>query len=184
MIEDIKKRFAAYFLNKCGSEQEDREMVNLADAEKILVLYAVGSDQEMKEAQRFTSDLRGQNTNLSVDLVIFKNLSQKKIEQEAAVFPEKATVITRDDLNFYFRPGTSITSALHARYDLIIDLSTQPSFPLLFITAQTAAATKVSRNFGGLEVSDFSLNMKAEHTLTDFAQQVLKYLDVVNKKAI
>ncbi len=185
MIEDLKNRLAAYFLKKCGPEQEAREMVNLADAQKILVLYAVGSDQEMKEAERFTSNLNGQNTNLSIDFVVFKNLSQKQIERGHLKFPHQAVVITKDELNLYLKPQKSITqSLLHTHYDLLIDLSSRPCYPLLFMTAEADAKTKVSRYFNGREVSDFSVKMKPEHTLTDFTQQVVKYLDIVNKKAV
>lgn len=185
MIEDLKKRLANYFLRKSTSLQEDREMVNLSEVESILVLYAAGSDQEMKEAEKFISRIHNELNISNLEFVIYSKDSRKKIEQNGKKFPKNARVITKDETNFYYRPKTTVmTSTGKNKYDLLIDLSARPSYPLLFITADADAKTKVSRKFEGLEVSDFCLNMKPEHSLTDFTNQVFKYLNIVNKKAV
>lgn len=183
MINGLKKKLAYFFLSKANSTHEQRPMLNVHDAKSVLVVYAYRNEIEFAEAQKVVKLFQSETGAKLVDFVIYADVSKKKVENDEITVPKNALLLTKNDVNFYYRPKVEVTNTVVGeQYDLVVDISTQPCLPLSFLASRVKAVTKVGRKHDIPDIFDFTLDMKSSDSVTEFTKQVLNYMSIINKK--
>lgn len=183
MLNGLKKKLAHFFLSKVNATHEQRPMLNVHEANSVLVLYAYRNEIECAEAQKAVELFQNETVANRVDFAIYAGVNKKKVENGAIKPPENALLLTKNDVNFYYRPKVEVTkTAIADEYDLLVDISTQPCLPLSFLASSVKAVTKVGRKHDAPDIFDFTLEMKVSDSVTEFTKQVLNYMSIINKK--
>lgn len=141
------------------------------------------------------------------DFIILSRFHQKMTEQKKEVkifgyypgkeFPDKYTAIRfltcikKKEVNFFYCPVHPDTeSFIKTKFDVLIDINFENSFPLFYVTSLSQAGLKVGLADLKPEASPFDLmiSMKSPVNLEKYLEQVLYYLDMINsetaKKAV
>jgi hypothetical protein len=170
----FKSKIANRRLNsKLSLVFRDKKVFNLDTAKRAGILW----EFDQKEAfDRLASELR--DAELQVEgLCYFKS--------KKAVIPEQINGFTRKMTNWFEIPKHDLVEKfINQKYDILIDLSGQQFFPLVYVTALSAAAFKIG--YSGSSINYFDLNIEFG-ILPDsgqLAEQILYYLKRLNKTTI
>jgi hypothetical protein len=95
-----------------------------------------------------------------------------------------SNMITKKETNWLgFPVGGTVETFLSADFDLLINITTQPCFPLEVITALSGAAFKIGWDFNLTCFYDLSVDVSANPDSLYLAEQQLFYLQTFNKSA-
>lgn len=101
------------------------------------------------------------------------------------VIPEEIKGFTRKDSSWSDIPKTELAEDfIHKKFDILIDLTGQKYFQLVYITALSLAAFKIG--YSGKSANYFDLNIEfgAQPETSELAEQILYYLKRINKTTI
>jgi len=103
-----------------------------------------------------------------------------------AVVPEGINGFTRKDTHWWSEVPSShlVDTFIHQKFDILIDLTGQSSFPAIYMTALSEAAFKIG--YSGRSVNYFDLNIEfsEQPEAMQLAEQILYYLTRINKTTI
>jgi hypothetical protein len=107
--------------------------------------------------------------------------SQKKAE-----VPEGVNGFTRKETHWWSEVPSSkiVETFIHQKFDILIDLTGQSSFPAIYLTALSEAAFKIG--YSGRSVNYFDLNIEFSDKpeTMQLAEQIIYYLKRINKTTI
>ena len=108
-------------------------------------------------------------------------------------FPFGKTVIPEDIIGFskkqtnYWTEIPSVALVedfIHQKFDLLIDLTGQKYFPILYITALSEATFKIGYAGGSQNYFDLNIDFPEKPETSQLADQILYYLKRINKTTI
>lgn len=103
-----------------------------------------------------------------------------------AAIPENINGFSRKQTNYWTEvPNVELVEDfIHQKFDLLIDLTRQKYFPVLYITALSEATFKIG--YAGRSQNYFDLNIDFQETPepSQLADQILYYLKRINKTTI
>jgi hypothetical protein len=73
---------------------------------------------------------------------------------------------------------------IHQKFDILIDLTGQKSFPLVYITALSEAAFKIGYSSNSVNYFDLNIEFQVQPDADQLATQILYYLKRINKTTI
>jgi hypothetical protein len=131
----------------------------------------VWHEKDMKAFQFLQDYFRNKNA-----IVRFLCFSEAKKSTDS-------NIITRKETNWLgFPVGGAVETFLSADFDLLINIITQPCFPLEAITALSGAAFKIGWDYNKTGFYDLSVDVSANPDSLYLAEQQLFYLQTFNKK--
>jgi hypothetical protein len=170
----LKLRIANRLLNfKLSSLVRDKKVFNLDTAKTAGVLWEIDQKQAF---ERLESELR--LAGLTVQNLCY-------FQSKKAIVPEEINGFSRRQTTWSEIPhGKPAEEFTHQKFDILIDLTGQKYFPIVYLTALSAAAFKIG--YAGKSTNYFDLNIEFnEFPETDqLAEQILYYLKRINKTTI
>lgn len=146
--------------------------LSLEEAERILLVYDYADKEEVEAC---LAGIKGKQKWL---YLIF---SETPIP-EADMTPEKL-VCTRKELNTRgFPPEALVEKVKSLKADLLIDLTTDVCYPLLYMVVQHPAGMKVGVKKPLGEFYDFSLALNSREKISYIWQQIVFYLQSFRTK--
>lgn len=170
----LKSKLAFRVLNsKLGSVSRDKKVFNLETAKSAGVLW----EFDQKEVfDRFAKQL----TEAGIKVVDLCYLPLKK-----AIVPEGINGFTKKETGWNEVPKSEVAEQfINQKFDMLIDLTGQRYFPVVYLTALSKAAFKIG--YSGTQANYFDLNIEFGETpeAAQLAEQILYYLKRINKTTI
>jgi hypothetical protein len=140
--ERIKDIIGARVLaKKFRNQKRSVAVCNIKHAQNIGVLYNATEYVSFEIIKEFTKKLIQNNSNVSIlGYVDSKKLIDHYLYRKGFDF------FSRNDLNWYYKPESSITEAFIKKpFDLLIDLSLEPCYPVQYIVALSPSTFKVGK---------------------------------------
>ena len=171
----LKSRIASKILNsRLNSVSREKKVFNLDSANSAGILWEIDQKDSFYLMENELS-----NSGIKVTGLCYS--------------PNKKTVIP-DDINGFSRkqttwwteiPKTGLADDfIHRKFDILIDLTGQKSFPIAFITALSEAAFKVGYSGSSLNYFDLNIEFQEQPNTVQLTEQILYYLKRINKSTI
>lgn len=93
------------------------------------------------------------------------------------------SVIRRNELSFFYIPGSTEADVfMRTGFDVLIDMNFDHTFPLVFITAMSAAGFKVGLFGSEADSATFDLMMEIKKPVQagHYLDQIVHYLELIN----
>ena len=171
----LKSKLANRILNsKLGLVVRDKKVVNLDSADTVGILW------EIDQRDAFIT------VENELYLAGIKTTGLCYFPFKKAVIPEEINGFSRKQTSWWLEiPKTELAEDfIHQKFDILVDLTGQKSFPLVYITALSEATFKVG--FAGSSTNYFDLNIEFQEQpqSVQLAEQILYYLKRINKTTI
>ena len=174
-IMGIKSKLANRILNsKLDLVVREKKVVNLDSAQTVGILWEI--DQQ-------DAFIRIKN---ELYLAGIKETGLCYFPLKKAVIPEEINGFSRKQTSWWLEiPKTQLVEDfIHQKFDILIDLTGQKSFPMVYATALSEATFKVG--YAGSSPNYFDLNIEFQDKpeTSQLAEQILYYLKRINKTTI
>jgi hypothetical protein len=171
----IKLKLANRILNsKLDLVAREKKVVNLDSAQTVGILWEI----DQKDAY-----IRVKN---ELYLAGIKETGLCYFPSKKSMIPEEINGFSRKQTSWWLEipKAELVEDFIHQKFDILIDLTGQNSFPMVYVTALSEATFKIG--YAGKSVNYFDLNIefgeKPETSL--LTDQILYYLKRINKTTI
>ncbi|OFX68905.1 MAG: hypothetical protein A2X12_05175 [Bacteroidetes bacterium GWE2_29_8] len=179
IIDKIKYRLGYIMLNKeLENLKRDKVLSNLKTAKKIGILYYLESEKQYNVISDFVKSLQ----------------EEHKTVKALGMIPEKTVphycfpkifydYITVKDLNWYYKPNAiCVRDFINTEYDILIDLTTENSFTIEYISALSKAKLKVGKADNlRKKYYDIMIDIEKNKDLKYLILQITHYLSMLKK---
>ena len=174
-IMGLKSKLANRILNsKLGLAVRDKKVVNLDSAQTVGILW---------ETEQQDAFIKVKN---ELYLAGIKAEGLCYFPLRKAVIPEEVYGFSRKQTSWWLEiPKTQVVEDfIHQKFDILIDLTGQKNFPMIYVTALSEATFKVG--YAGSSTNYFDLNIEFQDKpeASQMAEQILYYLKRINKTTI
>lgn len=171
----LKSKLANRILNsRLKAVSRNKKVFNLDSAETAGILWEIEQEASFRQLENELRSSGIQTTGLCY------------FPQKKAVIPEGINGFTRKQASWWLEiPKARLTEDfIRQKFDVLIDLTGQKSFPIEFITALSNAAFKIG--YAGNSTNYFDLNIEfGDQPQTEqLARQILYYLKRINKTTL
>ena len=171
----LKSKLANRILNsKLSLVVREKRVVNLDSAQTVGILWEIDQQDAFIKVKN------------ELYLAGIKTTGLCYFPQKKAVIPEEINGFSRKQASWWLEiPKTQLIEDFsHQKFDILIDLSGQKSFPLIYTTALSEATFKVG--YAGSSTNYFDLNIEFQDKpeAGQLAEQILYYLKRINKTTI
>jgi len=174
-IMGLKSKFANRVLSsKLGSVNREKKVVNLDEASSVGILWEI--------------DYRDAYIRIENELYLsgIKAVGLCYFPQKKAVIPEEINGFSRRDTSRWLEipKAKQVEDFITQKFDVLIDITGQSCFPIVYATALSEAAFKVG--YAGNSINYFDLNIEFQEKpgADQLAGQILYYLKRINKTTI
>jgi hypothetical protein len=103
-----------------------------------------------------------------------------------AVIPEEINGFSRKQTSWWLEiPKTQLVEDfIRQKFDILIDLTGQKNFPMIYVTALSEATFKVGYAGNSTNYFDLNIQFQDQPEAGQFAEQILYYLKRINKTTI
>lgn len=170
----LKSKIANWILNsKLGSVKRDKKVFNIDTAKAVAVLWVIDQKESF---DRLENELKS-NGIITSGLCYFPD---KKAE-----IPEEISGFTRKQTSWFEIPKGELTEAFtRQKFDMLIDLTGQRIFPMVYITALSQAAFKIGYAGNAVNHFDWNIEFGEQPATSQLADQILYYIKRINKTTI
>jgi hypothetical protein len=170
----LKSKIASQMLNsRLNSVIREKKVFNLDTAKTAGVLWE--SDQK-ETFDQLETELK--SAGIQTDSLCY-------FQSKKAVIPDEIKGFSRKQANWSEIPKSEVVEEfIGQKFDILIDLTRQEYFPVVFITALSEAAFKIG--YAGKSANYFDLNIEftEKPETSQLASQILYYLKRINKTTI
>jgi hypothetical protein len=92
------------------------------------------------------------------------------------------SLIRRKELSFFYLPGTSETNSfITNRFDILIDINFEKTFPLRYITSLSLSSFKVGlfSSENGSSTFDLMIELKKPYNVESYLEESIHYLEMI-----
>jgi hypothetical protein len=171
----LKSKIANRILNsKLSSSNREKKVFNLDSAQSVGILW----ENDQREAF-----VKVEN---ELYLAGIKTSGLCYFPQRKAVIPEEINGFSKKQTSWCFEiPKTKLAEDfIHQKFDILIDLTGQKSFPMVYITALSEAAFKIGYSSNSVNYFDLNIEFQVQPDADQLATQILYYLKRINKTTI
>ncbi len=171
----LKSKIANWILNKrLSSVVREKKIFNLDTAQNAGIIWTIDQQESFI---RVNSELRKAGIQTS----------------GLCYFPQRKAIIPLDIHGFtrkHTRCWTEIPKSelaedfIRQKFDILIDLSTSKSFPLVWLAALSVAAFKIGYAGNSANYYDWNIEFTEQPETSQLAEQILYYLKRINKTTI
>ena len=174
-IMGLKSKIANKILNsKLSSANREKKVFNLDSAQSVGILW--------------------ENDQRDAFVKVENELYLSGIKTSGlCYFPLRKAVIT-EEIHGFSRKQTSwcleipktklAEDFIHRKFDILIDLTGQKSFPIIYITALSEATFKIGSTSSSANYFDLNIEFQVQPEADQLATQILYYLKRINKTTI
>ena len=171
----LKSKIANRILNsKLNSVVREKKVFNLDSAQSAGILWTI----DQKESyDRMETELKKAGIK-TVGLCYFP--------LRKAVIPIEINGFTRKQTRCWTEvPKTLLAEDfIHQKFDILIDLTGQKIFPIIYLTALSEAAFKIGYAGNTVNYYDWNIEFGEQPESSQLADQILYYLKRINKTTI
>ncbi len=171
----LKSKLANRILNsKLSLVVREKKVVNLDSAQTVGILWKTDQQDAFTKVKNELY-LAG----IKADGLCYFPLKK-------AVIPEEINGFSRKQTSWWLEiPKTQVVDDfIHQRFDILIDLTGQKSFPMIYITALSEATFKVGYAGNSTNYFDLNIEFQEQPEVKLLATQILYYLRRINKTTI
>jgi hypothetical protein len=171
----LKSRIANRVLNaRLSNVSREKQIFNLDTAQTVGILW---------EADLNESFIRVEN---ELYLSGIKTSSLCYFPQKKAVIPEGIHGFTRKETSWWAEIPNSekVEDFIKQKFDILIDLTGQRYFPVVYITALSEANFKIGYSGSSTNYFDLNIEFSEQPEPIQLADQILYYLNRINKTTI
>ena len=171
----LKLKLANRILNsRLSSVIREKKVVNLDSAQTVGILW---------EAYQQDAFIRMKN---ELHLAGIKAEGLCYFPLRKAVIPEEINGFSRKQTSWCLEiPKTQLVEDfIHKKFDILIDLTGQKSFPIVYATALSEATFKVGYAGSSTNYFDMNIEFQNQPEASQMAEQILYYLKRINKTTI
>lgn len=163
---------------KYKHNRRTKKAVNLHQARNIGILIYPATIDEYEQSKGFIEQLR--NNGARITMLVY--IDDDELNTYFKKNP-KINIITYHELNWLYIPCHPIVRRfINQDFDMLIDLSMQFSFPLIYITALSQAHFKVGLRNRQHQYFDLMLDVGNTRNRPYFLQQLSYYLQNIKTK--
>lgn len=171
----LKSKLANRVLNsKLDLVTREKKVVNLDSAQTVGILWEIDQREAYikVENELYLAGIRAEG------LCYFP--------LKKAVIPEEINGFSRKQTSWWLEiPRTQVVDDfIHQKFDILIDLTGQKSFPMVYATALSEATFKVGYAGSSANYFDLNIEFQEQPEAGQLAEQILYYLKRINKTTI
>lgn len=177
LLDNIKARIGKQVINgRLKSVNRNACFLNIFEAKSIGILYDATDTYSFDTVKNFARQLSDRNIILNVlGYVDSKELSEQFLYRKGFDF------FCRKQLNWYFRPVSPVTDKfLNEKFDILINLCLEDSYPIRFITALSPARFKAGKYSQDNQYLDFMIDIHKEDVLKSESGRISEAGDPVH----
>ena len=175
MKQQLRQKIARFKFRREFSRQEPmRRSIPFDRAKTIGILYDSTDEKNFDIVKKYVKEMRENYQKDVLALGYYDN-----IELPPMRFSKLGLdFFTRKDLNYFFKPVTSIVrNFIEREFDILIDLHTANSIPFRYVTALSRAKFKIGKyEKSAIRFYDMMISTTDNIQLPQFIQQVDTYL--------
>lgn len=177
-MNDIKLKIGYYLLKRKAAARERKvKAVHLYSAKKAAILLNNPVQSEFEMIKKFVFSLQ----ELGVDVTVAGFIPEKKIPN-FFLLRKGYVFFGLEHLNWYYKPiGSFVDSFLKEKFDIMIDLSLERSFPVDYLSELSDAGFKAGKFFREGPEFDLTIDTSGNNTLAFLLDQMEHYLSLINK---
>lgn len=178
LINNIRQKLARRaLLQEHQKLRRQRRSTNLDDARTVGLLYYLPDEDTYKQVEELIKLLS--DNNLKVRVACF---TENKIQPHYFIPKLSQDILIPKDISWLGKPEKAFVADFIAEeFDILIDLSLEEHFPLLYLAAMSKAAMKIGRfDESHQQFYDMMIHTTAVSSLREFADQILHYLQMFN----
>ena len=177
MFEKIRRRIGQYYFKRERSKiMHVHGMVNLAEANRVGILYTLEDVPDYDKVSEFVAQLQREHKEVkALGLIRSKNMVNRFLPKLSFDF------FSRKDITWFYRPiHNTVRNFMDKEFDLLIDLSLTDSFPLKYIAGLSRSVCRVGK-FSEDNVSyyDLMIDVKPAMTFDEYLFQIKHYLTII-----
>lgn len=156
------------------------QYISYCNIKNIGIIWDASRPEEFAVLSRFCQKMSEQN----IDVQILGYFPGKKLPDQYTA-KQFLNCLKRDEIDFFYRPLAPLTDDfLKTRFDVLIDINFKKQFPLLYLSALSAASLKVGLTDSKPESSPFEMmiSLKNPVKIEHYLEQVLFYLEMINSE--
>lgn len=160
-------------ITRLESVSREKKVINLDSAQTAGILWEFSQKEayDLLEKELLSHGIK------PVGLCFFKT--------KKAVIPEGINGFSRKQISWKEVPELQLVEDfIHEKFDLLIDLTRQNYFPLVYVTALSEAAFKIGSSGFAPNYFDLNIEFASEPEANQLAEQILYYLKRINKTTI
>ena len=173
-IMGIKSRIANRILSSQLSEaSREKKVFNLDSATSAGILWEMDQQESF---DRIEKELKSAGIK-PVGLCYFP--------LKKAVVPNEINGFSRKQTSWNEVPKTELAeNFIHQKFDILIDLTGQRHFPIVYLTALSEATFKIGYAGSSQNYFDLNIDFQTPPVTSQLADQILYYLKRINKTTI
>ncbi|MBN1413727.1 MAG: hypothetical protein JW973_01400 [Bacteroidales bacterium] len=158
--ERIKDKLGVRILErKLKNQQRIVSVCSLKYAQNIGIIYNATEFVSFEIIKDFAKKLTQHTPHIS----ILGYVNSKKLIDHY-LYRKGFDFFSRNDLNWYYRPVSAVTDAFIKKpFDILINLSLEPYYPIQYIVALSLASFKVGKYSPGEKYLDLMIDMDKEN---------------------
>lgn len=179
LIENIQQLIGNYFFrNEYNLHKRDIIVNNIDAVSSVGVIFSADTEENYRIISKFAILLKKEGVK-NIHLLGYTKEKELPSYLGAKLGQD---FLLKKELNWYLKPdSTAAKNFIHEPFDILIDLTIENIFPLLYILGKSSAHFKVGKgNCGKDFLFDMMINTNAEG-LENLSKQILHYLRQINK---
>ena len=180
MLKNIRlSRGRSILRRKVSRIKRTRFRGNIFSAKKIALVWDADRIDEFQVLSQFHQKMSDRN----IDLHIIGYYPGKELPDKLTAV-RYLTCLKQQDINFTYRPVSYETSKfISASFDILIDANFKNLFPLEYISTLSNAGFKVGIFDNKYEQPPFDLmiEVRKNSDMNNYLEQVVHYLEMINK---
>lgn len=171
----LKSKLANRILNsRLNGVFRNKKVFNLDSAQTAGILWEIDQEASFRKIE---NELR--NSGVKATGLCYFPLKK-------AVIPQYINGFTRKQTSWWLEiPKAKVAEDfIQQKFDILIDLTGQKSFPVVFITALSGAAFKIGYAGNGTNYFDWNIEFVEQPETSQLAEQIVYYLKRINKTTL
>ena len=166
MKKTIKYRIFRWRANRYFSRYpRAKKYVDYEHARRILLLYESRPDGQDETIRRMTEKLAAENKQVMT-------CGYDAGESQPVASQPDAPILCKKDINLTGKPVQALKTLAQQQFDLVIDLTTSPCLPLLYILLYANASCKAGLQHTDIPLLDFIISYPNEKQKTEMQLQI------------
>ncbi|MCX6330237.1 MAG: hypothetical protein NTZ85_12100 [Bacteroidia bacterium] len=150
---------------------------NIGQIKKIGVVWDTSKTQDFSSLSKFYQKMHERN----IDVKILGFYPGKELPNQYTAI-RYLSCIRRKEINFFYIPVSTETDVfINTKFDVLIDINFDKSFPLFYITSMSSASFKVGLFDlqSGESTFDLMIELKKPVSIENYLEQVIHYLEMI-----
>lgn len=150
---------------------------NIGQIKNIGIVWDASKTQDFSSLSKFYQKMHERN----IDVKILGYYPGKELPNQYTAI-RYLSCIRRKEINFFCIPVSTETNVfINTKFDVLIDINFERSFPLFYITSMSSARFKVGLfdSQSGESTFDLMIELKKPISIENYLEQVIHYLEMI-----